>query len=104
MSEYKIKNQKIIKVGNSYAVTLDKEFVDRTQMKDGSDLIAKYDEDTASVTFATPLSYAASQGGRPLMLGERTAIYATKVDAELKEWTDQFLEENAEALKELANL
>lgn len=103
MSDIKIKNQKIIKVGNSYAVTLDKEFVDRCQMKDGSDLIAKYDEDTASVTFATPDTYAASQG-RPLQLAEKKAVYTTKVNSELEEWTDKFLKENAQALEELANL
>jgi antitoxin component of MazEF toxin-antitoxin module len=103
MSVLKIKNQKIIKVGNSYAVTLDKEFVDRCQMQDGSELIAKYDEDTASVTFATPATYAASQG-RPLQLAEKKAVYSTKINPELEAWTKKFLEENAEALKELANL
>ncbi len=103
MSDLKIKNQKIIKVGNSFAVTLDKAFLDRAQMRDGSDLIAKYDEDTASVTFARPDLYAASQG-RPLQLGERKAVYMTKITPELEKWTTTFLKENAEALKKLANL
>lgn len=103
MSDIKIKNQKIIKVGNSYAVTLDKEFVDRCQMKDGSELIAKYDEDTASVTFATPDTYAASQG-RPLQLAEKKAVYTTKIDKDFIEWVDKTLEEDKEALRELANV
>ena len=103
MTDLKIKNQKIIKVGNSYAVTLDKEFVDRTQMGVGSDLIAKYDEDTSSVTFATPNSYSASQG-RPLQLAEKKAIYSTKIDPEFVDWVNKTLEEDKVALKELANL
>jgi len=103
MADLKIKNQKIIKVGNSYAVTLDREFVDRSQLQDGSDLIAKYDEDTSSVTFATPDTYAASQG-RPLQLAEKKAVYSTKLTPELTKWTENFLKENAQSLKELANL
>ncbi len=103
MSDLKIKNQKIIKVGNSYAVTLDKQFLDRTQMKEGSDLIAKYDEDTASVTFASPDTYAASQD-RPLQVAERKAVYSTKMDPEFLAWVDKTLEEDKEALEKLANL
>ncbi len=103
MADLKIKNQKIIKVGNSYAVTLDKEFIDRTQMSEGSPLIAKYDEDTASVTFATPQTYAASQG-RPLQVAEKKAVYNAKLDPEFVAWVDKMLEEDKEALEKLANL
>lgn len=103
MADLKIKNQKILKVGNSYAVTLDREFVDRAQLKEGSDLIAKYDEDTASVTFAPPTKYAASQG-RPLMVAEKKAVYRTKVDHEFEAWVEKTLEEDKEALEKLANL
>ncbi|MDQ3008012.1 MAG: AbrB/MazE/SpoVT family DNA-binding domain-containing protein [bacterium] len=103
MADIKIKNQKIIKVGNSYAVTLDKEFIDRTQMAAGSQLIAKYDEDTASVQFAAPATYAAAQG-KPLQLAEKKAVYASKVTPELEKWTENFLKENQEALEKLANL
>lgn len=103
MSDFKIKNQKIIKVGNSYAVTLDRQFLDRTRMEEGSDLIAKYDEDTASVTFAKPATYAASQG-RPLMVAEKKAVYSSKLDPEFLAWVDKFLEEDKEALEKLANL
>jgi hypothetical protein len=103
MADLKIKNQKIIKVGNSYAVTLDKKFIDRTQMQEGSDLIAKYDEDTSSVTFASPGTYAASQA-RPLLVAEKKAIYTTKVSPELEKWTEEFLKENKEAMEALANL
>lgn len=103
MSDIKIKNQKIIKVGNSYAVTLDRTFVDRCQLKDGSDLIARYDEDQAAVTFATPTTYSATQT-QPLNVAEKTAVYATKITPELQEWVKKFLEENEESMKELANL
>src|SRR5688572_20171559 len=103
MSDLKIKTQKIIKVGNSYAVTLDKEFIDRTQQKEGSPLIAKYDEDTSSVTFSKPATYAASQQ-RPLMVAEQKAVYMTKITPDLQKWTEDFIKENAEALEELANL
>jgi hypothetical protein len=103
MAEVKIKNQKIIRVGNSYAVTLDKKFVDRSQFNEGDPLIAKYDEDTKSVTFAAPGTYAASQGGH-IGVAEKKAVYKTKVTSELENWTEEFLKENAEALKELANL
>mgnify|MGYP000526255761 CR=1 FL=1 len=103
MSDLKIKNQKIIKVGNSYAVTLDRTFLDRTQMQDGSELIAKYDEDTASVTFAKPSTYAASQD-QPLQLAEKKAVYNSRIDPELVKWVDQMLVDDKEALEELANL
>ncbi len=103
MADLKIKNQKIIKVGNSFAVTLDRKFLDRCQLQEGSDLIAKYDEDTASVTFATPNTYAASQG-RPLQVAEKKAVYTTKFDPEFLAWVENFLEEDKEALEKLANL
>jgi hypothetical protein len=103
MSDLKIKNQKIIKIGNSLAITLDSKFLDRTQMQEGSELIAKYDEDTASVTFAKPSTYAASQG-RPLMVAEKKAVYSTKITPELQKWTEEFLKENEEAMRALANL
>ncbi len=103
MSDLKIKTQKIIKVGNSFAVTLDRKFLDRCRLQEGSDLIANYDEDTASVTFATPTTYAASQG-RPLQVAEQKAVYNTKITPELEAWTENFLKENAEAMKALANL
>jgi hypothetical protein len=103
MAEIRIKNQKIIKVGNSYAITIDKTFADRCRLQEGSELIAKYDEDTSSVTFATPDKYAASQP-KPLGVAEKTAVYSSKIDPELRKWTEDFLKENEDALKELANL
>jgi hypothetical protein len=103
MADIKIKNQKIIKVGNSYAITIDRTFADRCRLAEGSELIAKYDEDTSSVTFATPDTYAASQA-RPLGVAEKKAVYASKIDPELVEWVDRMLEEDKEALEELANL
>jgi antitoxin component of MazEF toxin-antitoxin module len=103
MADLKIKTQKIIKVGNSLAVTLDRKFLDRCRLQEGSDLIAKYDEDTASVTFATPDTYAASQG-RPLQVAEQKAVYKTKFDPEFLAWVENFLQEDKEALDKLANL
>src|SRR5690606_35234765 len=103
MADVRIKNQKIIKIGNSLAVTLDKEFIDRARLGVGSELIARYDEDTSSVSFATPDTYAASQG-RPLQTAEKKAVYSSKIDPELVAWVDQMLEEDKEAVKELANL
>ncbi len=103
MSQKRIKNQKIIKVGNSFAITLDKSFFDRNQLKEGDPIIARYDDDNGTVTFAPPQKYKASSITGALTLAEKKAVYKTKIDPELKKWTDDFLEANAEAMKELAN-
>ena len=104
MSQIKLKTQKIIKVGNSYAVTLDKEFLDQNSLHDGGILIAQYDASSAHVSFTTPDHLAAQNIHGRLSHEEKKAVLASKITPELEEWTENFLKENKEALEELANL
>jgi len=104
MSDIKIKNQKIIKVGNSYAVTLDKEFVDRSVLRVGESLIAHYDAFGSQVSFTKPDSLAGQKKNGRLNYAEKTAVMASKVTPEFQKWVENTLKEDKEALEELANL
>lgn len=102
MSDVVIKTQKVIQVGNSYALTLDKKFVDQQGIKPGDELVARYSVRNKIVSFGTP---AMTLKDSPHLTPDEQQTYvASQVTPELKAWTDDFLSENQEALEELANL
>lgn len=98
-----IKMQKVIKVGNSLAVTLDRVFVTKLGIKVGQNLAANYKPDKGVMSFGKSARVLRSQNGS-LLPSEREAILAGKVTPELVAWTDNFIKENKEALEKLANL
>lgn len=84
------KHQKIIKVGNSYAVTIDKQFVQR-YFPHGSEVEVQMNLENGEVFFRP----ATKKNGKTLI---------QSISPELQEWTQKFLIENGEALKKLAHL
>lgn len=98
------KTQKIIKVGNSYALTLDKKFVDRTHLKIGEPMVAQYSATSSAMSFARPEDLAKIKDSGKLSQADKRAVLNSKITPELRNWTDNFLKENAQAMKELANL
>ena len=104
MFDIMLKTQKIIKVGNSCAVSLDKGFVRQAGLEPGVEVTISYDPQTQVVALAAPKAYARAQKNGQLRLIKKRAYVSSKVTLELKVWTDKFLKENAQALDELANL
>lgn len=98
----KTKVQKLIKVGNSYALTIDKKFVDS---------FVKETPPTYQVTYSTePLAITISpttptnSKSNPASIDQKSKELASKISPELEQWTKDFLKENKQALTELANL
>lgn len=104
------KTQKVIKVGNSYAVTLDKRFVDENQLEAGQQIIGSYSQ--SHVAYAAPVqsqalkledrgkeSYSAN-----LTKTEQKAVMHSKVTPEFTQWVDKTLDADKEILERLANL
>jgi antitoxin component of MazEF toxin-antitoxin module len=96
-----IQMQKVIKVGNSLAVTMDKHFIQETGIRAGQDLAVVYKSDRGIMSVSKTKT-GVSQG--ELVAEEKQAYMAGKITPELKEWTDKFLVDNQEAMKKLADL
>jgi len=96
-----IKYQKVIKVGNSLAVTLDQAFVQQTNMKVGDRLAATYRPDMKLFSMADMKSGVSDKAKAQ---NESRAIVSGKITPELEQWTDNFLKENKEALEALKDL
>lgn len=96
----KIKHQKIIKVGNSYAVTLDKQFVESLELRDGDPIVARYHDNMVSYASVANVDAEASKLSR----GEQETYISTQITPEFQDWVKKTLEEDKEAMEELANL
>lgn len=103
MSNTKIKYQKIIKVGNSYAVTLDSDFIKRNNLKVGEAMAATYRTDKPGVSF---VSSDQEKNFSPQEMQEtfKKSTLAAQITPELQDWVEEFYKENKEAMEELANL
>lgn len=94
------KRQKLIKVGNSYAVTLDKEFVRQANLTELHDVTVVYSPDKGAV------SLAKNHTELPASLREQheeKALFYSKISPELQKWTDEFLTTHEEALEKLSH-
>lgn len=96
-----IKYQKIIKVGNSLAVTLDADFVKQTGLKAGDTMAASYKPDHKVLSLAESADHSF---GASLIDTESEATLAGKITPELQQWTEEFLADNKEAMDKLKNL
>jgi antitoxin component of MazEF toxin-antitoxin module len=94
-----IKMQKVIKVGNSLAVTLDRDFVAKTGIVAGDLMAASYKPEKKVLSMAQ--SKTALKGK---LTTEKESIVSSKVTPELEEWMDSFLERNKEAMEALKDL
>jgi len=79
--------QKIIKVGNSAAITIPKEFLDESGLKVGDEIAVEANGKLKSI-------YA-----KPQKMSDQAAL-----TPEFKEWLDKFTEEYKPILKKLANI
>lgn len=79
--------QKIIKVGNSFAVTIPKSFVNEAGFKSGDEVVVESDKDL-KLMVVKPV-------GSPIQ---------TKITPEFKAWLDDFNKKNKKVLQELAKL
>lgn len=102
MSDTKTKTQKIIKVGNSYAVTLDKKFVDKVGLEVNDTVSMSYHTNPSRVVVSTLNKKSASLKDKRLSKAEKEQALASRITPELQEWVKDFIEENQEALDELA--
>lgn len=78
--------QKVIKVGNSAAVTLPKDFLKSAKVKVGDQVHLEIDDSVGAAII--------SAQGNPYK----------SVSPDVAQWTKGFIERNRRALKELANL
>lgn len=79
--------QKIVRVGNSAAITISKDFLDQINLKIGDDVDVQSDKDLRVMTIKPKGSSA-----------------ITNITPEFKNWLDSFMAENHSTLKELAQL
>lgn len=96
-----IKYQKVIKVGNSLAVTLDQSFIQQTGLQVGDSLAATYRPEMKLFSMAD-VKNGVSETSR--IKNESKAIVSGKITPELENWTDNFLKENKVALEALKDL
>lgn len=99
MKQY-IKRQKLIKVGNSYAVTLDKEFVNQVDLSQVHDVTVVYTPDAGTVSMAKNHT---NMPDSTRVVSEQKAVLYGKISPELQKWTDEFLSSHAEALEKLSH-
>lgn len=96
-----IKRQKLIKVGNSYAVTLDKEFVNLLQQDGQADVAVSYDLDNKTAGLALHDTAFAEPAYKATV---KKAAVACKVTQEFQNWVDQSLAQDTEAMVALKDL
>lgn len=104
MTKMVVKKQKIIKVGNSLAVTLDRKFVNEHALSAGQVLTASRLIGSGMISLGLPEVVEAVGSQDKIKKSQRKALVATKVDKSFREWVDKSLDEDAEAMKRLADL
>lgn len=104
MSSGTLKYQKIIKVGNSLAITLDRDFVTKTGVKAGDQVAVNYQPEDKVVSYAPVAQSDVLKLSEKMGKYEATAKTASSITPELKEWTENFYKENKKAMDKLANL
>ena len=107
MNTTRIQTQKIIKVGNSFAVTLDKQFIDQSGLKGGDHVVMRYDETTPSAALSIKdhgeTIYSAGSS-KKLTKQEKMKNLSSEITPEFRDWVKNSLEEDKESMDTLANL
>jgi antitoxin component of MazEF toxin-antitoxin module len=93
--------QKVIQVGNSLAVTIDKKQAQLMKIEAGQPLAVVYKPEKGLMSFAKSKNEISEDMVTP---EESKAVVAGKITPELEQWTKRFLLENKEAMEKLANL
>lgn len=79
--------QKIVRVGNSAAVTIPKAFLDEIKLQIGDEIEVQNDKDL-----------------QMMIIKPKGSKTQTHITPEFKNWIDEFMSENSDTLKELAQL
>ncbi|MEP7166650.1 MAG: hypothetical protein ABI758_01575 [Candidatus Woesebacteria bacterium] len=104
MADTVIQNKKFIKAGNSFAITIDRAFVDRFFDEGRSPVVMELDKETGRVSFVSARNLGASKSGEKLSKAEKSAVLESKLPQEFREWVEKSLDEDSESMKALANL
>lgn len=102
MSQITTKNQKLIKIGNSFGITLDPDFIRSNNMQVGSQMNVRYHEQ-GTVTLV-PGKNPDDLMEKKVKEEEKQAVIDSKVSPEFRSWVEKSLQEDEESLKALANL
>lgn len=96
-----IKRQKIIKVGNSYAVTLDSDFAKHCQLGKVRDVSVAYDvgNQTAGLVIAD-----CSPEANSTKSAISKAVVSGKVSDEFQHWVENSLSQDKQAMEALKDL
>lgn len=96
-----IQMQKVIKVGNSLAVTIDKKQAQLMKIEPGQSMAVVYKPEKGVMSLATS---AHNLSEIQLVAEEKQAYVSGKVTPEFRDWVEKSLEEDQEAMKRLADL
>lgn len=103
----KIKTQKLLKVGNSYAISLDSEFVKQTRLDKNAQVTVVYDAEKKQagihVSDASAIQYSV-ESPKKLTEKQRRNYLSSEITPEFQQWVKRTLEEDKKAMEELANL
>ena len=101
----KTTSQKIIKVGNSYAITLNKEFVEKTKLHKQSQVSVRYDQHAPqAICILRDSSEFLYDTSKKLSKEEKAHYLASEITPEFQTWVQQTLEEDKESMRTLANI
>ncbi len=96
-----IKYQKVIKVGNSLAVTLDQGFIAQAGIIAGDTLAASYKPEVKLFSMTQSKN---NLNRKSSSVNEAKSVVSSKITPELEAWTENFLHENKIALEALKDL
>lgn len=102
-----IQTQKIIKVGNSFAVTLNKQFIGQSGLKAGDTVVMRYDETTPSAALSIKdrgENMYTTGSSKKLTKQEKMKNLSSEITPEFRNWVKNSLEEDKESMDTLANL
>lgn len=103
MADVRIKTQKILKVGNSVALTIDPHFLSEAGVSVGDTVHIRYADDGSFMTIL-PEKKVSKDIQKRFKKAEKAAVLESKVTLEFREWVEKSLNEDEESLRKLANL
>lgn len=98
------KTKNFIKVGNSFAVIVDRSFVDRYFDGGKAPITMDLDVEQRKVSFSPAQNATGSTQNKKLTKTQKTAVLESKLSKEFRDWVEKSLDEDEQALKELAHL
>lgn len=107
MAAKTIKKQKIIRVGNSYAITIDREYLEKFSIKAGDTVSVTYYSGVPLIKLEPPENYSnkySSEKHADIVKEEQLAYISSEITPEFKQWVEKTLEEDKEAMKELSHI